>query len=156
LKVRGFTLLEVLVVIIVISLFFSMLFGAYFFVVNKSLKTMKNSKRLYGYANALYGMKKAIECAKTIKIDNSKRFSKVYLYTYCGMYRGFSKEVFFVKDNILYVYAYPYVFGDIFFYDPKLAIKLIPVEKFRAKFTVNNFINLHINNNSFNIPTLIK
>jgi len=153
---RGFTLLEVLVVIVIISLFFSMLFGVYFFIVDKSLKTMDGSKRLYNYLDTLYNIRKAIECAKTIKVDNSGHFSKLYLYTYCGMYKGFSKEVFFVKDNYLYVYSYPYAFGDILFYEPDKAMRLIPVEEFNAKFMPNSFINLRINSYRFSIPTFIK
>jgi prepilin-type N-terminal cleavage/methylation domain-containing protein len=155
-KAFGFTLLEILVVIVIVSLFFSTLIGSYFFIVKKSLKTMKGSRNLYNYAKAIYRLENAIKCSKNIKIDNSRNFSTLYLYTYCGIYKGFSKEVFFVKNNILYVYAYPYEFGDIFFYDEKKAIKLIPITNFRAEFVNNNVIKLNINNKHFVVPILIK
>ncbi|ACG57591.1 hypothetical protein HY04AAS1_0904 [Hydrogenobaculum sp. Y04AAS1] len=155
-KAFGFTLLEILVVIVIVSLFFSTLIGSYFFIVKKSLKTMKDSKNLYNYAKAIYNLENAIKCSKSIKIDNSKNFSTLYLYTYCGIYKGFSKEVFFVKDNTLYIYAYPYEFGDIFFYDEKKAIKLIPITNFRAEFINNDLIKFNINNKHFIVPILIK
>ncbi|MGC9287102.1 MAG: type II secretion system protein [Hydrogenobaculum sp.] len=155
-KAFGFTLLEILVVIVIVSLFFSTLIVSYFFIVKKSLETMKDSKNLYNYTNVIYNLENAVKCSKNIKIDNSKNFSTLYLYTYCGIYKGFSKEVFFVKDNTLYVYAYPYEFGDIFFYDEKKAIKLIPITNFRAKFITNGLIKFNVNNKHFIVPILIK
>ena len=154
---KGFSLLEIIVVIVIVSLFFATIISSYLFVINKSLNIIKNSNVLYKNVNALYNIEKAIECAKDIKIDNTKEQSIVFIYTFCGMYKGFSKEVLFVKNGYLYVYTYPYKFGNIFFYDKAKSTKLIPVENFKAKFIISNYkiIELNINGAIHYIPILL-
>ncbi len=153
---KGFTLLEVIVVIVILSLFFGVLIGSYFFIINKSLKTIKGSKDTYDYANLIYNLERAVLCSKDLKIDNSKDFSTIYMYTSCGVYNGFSKEGLFVKDGYLYMYSYPYKIGDLFFYDDKKSIKLIPAYKFSAKFLVGSTktLDVKINNISLKIPII--
>lgn len=153
-KNNGFTLLEIIVVMVILSLFFSSLIGSYIFIVNKSLKTIKSSQNLYSYTKSIYLLKNSVACAKDIKIDNSQEYPKLYLYTYCGVYKGFSKEVFFVKDHHLYLYAYPYKFGSLYFYDKTKATKLIPIKIFKAKFLSKSMISIYIDQNRFNIPLL--
>lgn len=154
---KGFTLLEILVVMLILSLFFSIAISSYIFIVNKSLKTMRSSHTSYKHMYTLYSIEKAINCAKNINIDNSKDNSVIYMYTYCGMYPGFSKEVYFIKDGYLYVYAYPYIIGDMKFYDTHHSIKLIKAYNLKAKFIASSpykILNLNLNGISFNIPIL--
>lgn len=153
---KGFTLLEILIVIIIISLFFGVAISSYIFIVNKSLKTIKNSNKTYKYTYTIYTLEKSINCAKDIKIDNSKDNSVIYLYTYCGIYPGLSKEVFFIKNNYLYVYSYPYIIGDMTFYEQSKATKLIKANTLKAKFIPGpkKIINLNLDGLSLNIPIL--
>ncbi len=154
---KGFTLLEILVVIVILSLFFSIAIASYIFIVNKSLKTIKELRSSYKYIYTLYSIEKAINCAKNIKINNSKDNSIIYMYTYCGMYPGFSKEVYFIKDNYLYVYAYPYILGDMTFYDKNHSIKLVEAHNLKAKFVISSpykMVKLNLNDISIDIPIL--
>lgn len=157
-KKNGFSLIELSVVLVIASLFFSVLITAVYTLINLERKNIKEAKKLEDEAFTLWIIQRAFLCSKgPIDIEKKGKYSIIYLYTYCAKdEKGLAKEVFFVKDGYLYLYEFPYVYGSKKFYDENKAQKLLKVKEFYIKFYKDkNYFILNLNNKTAYLSKLL-
>ncbi|MEZ0360718.1 MAG: prepilin-type N-terminal cleavage/methylation domain-containing protein [Hydrogenobacter sp.] len=118
---RGFTLLEVLLVLVLIGILFGLISYTFYSLVTNSLSLAKDSERLKEDASLLWNIQRKILSSKSIYLEKDKLF----IITSAGdYYEGMVKCAYIYKDGILYYYEFPYPYGDIRFYEEDKLIKL--------------------------------
>lgn len=123
---KGFTLLEVLLVLVLISLLFGTLSYTYYSALNSSLDLARDSQKLRQEAYLLWNLKRKVVSAKILHMEKDKLF----MITSAGdYYDGMVKCAYIYKEGVLYYYEFPYPYGDIKFYEED---KLIKLGKFNA------------------------
>ncbi len=116
---RGFTLLEVLITLSLLSLIFIIAFGSYVRIINSSTDAVKRSEALYEELRLFWEFNRAFVGAKRILLKNSR---EVYLITSGGSrFKGIVFRAFVSKEDGLYEYEFPY--------PPKVMRIRIPKEK---------------------------
>ncbi|MGC8942156.1 MAG: type II secretion system protein [Sulfurihydrogenibium sp.] len=125
---KGFTLIEVLVVIAIISLVFGVLSYSLYSSITNSLELSKTSENIKNLSSFFWDMEKKFSTSKALYLKNFNGSPVLTLYNTAGNNKGLVKSVFFIKDNFLYYYEYPYIYADPFFYDEKESYKLFKVK----------------------------
>ncbi len=127
---KGFTLLEVLVVLMIVGVLFSVLsYSLYSFLTN-STNLLADSERLKQEASLLLNIQRKVLSAKTLHIEKDKLF----MITSAGdYYEGVVKCAYIYKDKTLYYYEFPYPYGDIRFYEEDKLVKLGRFENFSVR-----------------------
>ena len=124
---KGFTLVEVLVVLILISLLFSFLFIAFFQSVQSSLNIEKSANQIKKQANLYWFLEKLVYTAQNFSIING---TAIYFKGPCGLFhKGIVKCALIYKKPWLYYYEYPYYFEPITDFRNETPIKLERLEK---------------------------
>ncbi|RLJ70877.1 prepilin-type N-terminal cleavage/methylation domain-containing protein [Hydrogenivirga caldilitoris] len=109
-KVRAFTLIEVLVVLTLLGLTFSALLLVFSRGIDSSLGITEESERLKLKASLFWDIQRKITGAKRIRVENNN----LYMITSGGtIYRGVVKCAYIFKDGRLYYYEFPYPYGAI-------------------------------------------
>lgn len=122
---KGFTLIEVLIVIILIGLIFSLLSMIFYSNINNSLNLILESERLKKEASFFWNIQRKIASAKEIHLDKGN----LYMLTTAGdYYEGVVKSAYIFRDGNLFYYEFPYPYGDLRFYEED---KLYNLGKFK-------------------------
>lgn len=116
---NAFTLIEVLIVITIISLVSSVLSYSLYSSIKNSIEISKRSQEIKNLSSFFWDMQRKFSTSTTIYLKNIDNSPILSLYNTAGYNKGLVKSVFFVKDNFLYYYEYPYIYADPFFYDEK-------------------------------------
>lgn len=122
---RGFTLIEVLIVVILIGLIFSLLSMIFYSNINNSLHLILESEKLQREASLFWNIQRKIASAKEIQLDKGN----LHMLTTAGdYYEGVVKSTYIFRDGNLFYYEFPYPFGDLRFYEED---KLYNLGKFK-------------------------
>jgi prepilin-type N-terminal cleavage/methylation domain-containing protein len=128
---KAFTLVEVLIVITLISLVFSVLAFSFYSSVKNSLDISKKSQEIKNLSSFFWDMERKFSTSNTIYLKNLNSTPILTLYNTSGYNKGLVKSVFFLKDGFLHYYEYPYIYADPFFYDEKNSYRLFKVENIK-------------------------
>jgi prepilin-type N-terminal cleavage/methylation domain-containing protein len=131
---KGFTLIEVLIVLTVISLVFTVLSYSLYNSIKSSIEVSNSSNSLKDKAIFFWDMERKFFTAKEIFLKNNI----LTLYNTSGYTKGLVKSVFFVKDGFLWYYEFPYVYADPYFYDEKNSIKMFKVKDLKIYVVLND------------------
>ena len=109
-KDRAFTLIEVLVVLTLIGLTFSILLLVLSRGIDSSLNLSEGSEALKGEASLFWELQRKILGAKRIKVDRES----IYMVTTGGSFNeGVVKCAYLFRDGKLYYYEFPYPYSAI-------------------------------------------
>ncbi len=121
---RAFTLIEVLVVLTIMGLVFSVLILVFSRGIDSSLNITQKSEDLKRKAVLFWDLQRKVFGAKEIKIDPKG----IYMLTSAGSFnKGVVKCAYIFKDKKLYYYEFPYLLGAL---DEVDEDKLIEVGRF--------------------------
>lgn len=110
LKRRAFTLVEVLVVLTLIGLTFSLLLLVFSRGVDSSLNVSSRGEGLRMGAQLFWDLQRKVLGATRIKVENNN----LYMVTSAGdFYPGVIKCAYIYRDGELYYYEFPYPYGAI-------------------------------------------
>lgn len=126
-KQRGFTLIEVLIVLTIIALVFSLLSTVFYSNIQNSLNLISLSEKLKTEAGLFWNMQRKVFSAQEIYLERGN----LYMITSAGdYYHGVVKSAYIYKykEQKLYYYEFPYPYGDLKFYEED---KLILVGEFK-------------------------
>lgn len=156
---KGFTLIEILVVLTLIGIVFSVLSFGFYNSIYSSLSISQRSRELEDVAKFYWDFQRKFSTSKQIFIKKiSQNNYIITLYNTSGEFsKGLVKSVYFTKENFLWYYEYPYLFADPYFYDETKSVKVIPVKDFNVEINYNgqkveeaqgflDFLKLNINN----------
>jgi prepilin-type N-terminal cleavage/methylation domain-containing protein len=147
----GFTLVEVLVVLILLGLIFSTVTFLFWSTVNSSINIVKNSERLKQKALLFWQLQKAFYGAKNFYLEGGK---KLFLITSGGQYyKGIVKAVFIYKNSTLYYWEFPYPYGNLTDYN---ASELQPLYHFSSVSFIALNEELKGFENYYQMPYLLK
>lgn len=127
---KGFTLLEVLLVLILVSLLFGVLSYSFYSFLTNSTSLLADSEKLKQEASLLLNIQRKVLSAKTLYMEKDKLFMITPVGDY---YEGVIKCAYVYKDKTLYYYEFPYPYGDIRFYEEDKLIKLGRFDTFSIK-----------------------
>ncbi len=125
---KGFTLIEVLIVILLIGLIYSILSMIFYSNIGNSLNIISDSEKLKREANFFWNIQRKVASAKEIHLNKGN----LYMLTTAGdYYEGLVKSVYILREGNLYYYEFPYPYGDLRFYEEDKLYNLGKVEKFQ-------------------------
>jgi len=128
-KGRAFTLVEVLVVLTLIGLTFSILLFVFSRGVNSSLSLSQSSERLKSEASLFWELQRKVVGASRIKVSRDG----LYMITTGGSFNGgVVKCAYLYRDGDLYYYEFPYPYGAIDEVDENGLYKLGTFTEFRV------------------------
>lgn len=117
---EAFTLVEVLIVLTILSLIFTLLSLSFSRAVNSSLSGIKNSENLKKEIILFWELRKALTGARKILL----RERELYLETSGGeFFKGIVKKAYIFKEGTLYTYEFPYPSGSLDLYEEEKLIK---------------------------------
>jgi len=126
----SFTLVEVLIVLLLISLTFSILFFSFSRIISYSLHVSSEAERIKGELMLFWELTRAFTGARKFLLQEGR---KVFLLTSGGsIYRGLVKKAFIYKDGSIYTYEFPYGAGSLDFFEEEKLLKLLNAEDFRV------------------------
>ncbi|NPB05280.1 MAG: prepilin-type N-terminal cleavage/methylation domain-containing protein [Aquificae bacterium] len=126
----GFTLVEVLVVVILLSLVLSTVLFLYKSAFDASGTLLKESERLERISSLYWDLTRAVYGAKRLKLVNG---TELYLITTGGkFYRGVVKAAYVFKNRTLYYYEFPYPYGSIDDFGSQKPVELGRFESFKV------------------------
>lgn len=126
---RAFTLVEVLVVLTLIGLTFSMLILIFSRGADSSLNVSRRAESLKTEARLFWDMERKILGAKRVKVEGKN----LYMITSAGdFYRGVVKCAYLFRDGELYYYEFPYPYGAIDEIDENNLYRLGKVKDFEV------------------------
>lgn len=128
---KAFTLVELLVVITIVSLVFSVLSYSLYSAIKNSLDVSGRSEYVKNLSSFFWDMQKKFSTSKMIYLKNLDGNPILTLYNTSGYNKGLVKSVFFIKDGFIYYYEYPYIYGDPFFYDEKESYRLFKISSIK-------------------------
>ncbi len=161
-KDRAFTLVEVLVVLTLIGLTFSVLLFVFSRGVDSSLNLTGRAERLKLEARLFWDLQRKILGAKRLKVENNN----LYLITSAGdFYPGVVKCAYLYRDGELYYYEFPYPYGAIDEVEEGRLYLLGKVENFEVIAVVGNreentyeglplFVKVKLNGREFLLETI--
>ncbi len=133
-KDKAFTLVEILVVLALFGLIFSLIAFSFHNVVRNSLNLIESGSKIKDNAIVFWDLQKAVLSAKDIYIQDEGENSVLYLITAGGLFEdGVVKASFYVKDGFLYYKEFPYNYGDIRYMDEGREYKIAKVENFKVR-----------------------
>ncbi|SNZ16356.1 pilus assembly FimT family protein [Hydrogenobacter hydrogenophilus] len=127
---KGFTLLEVLIVLMLVGILFGVLSYSFYSFLTNSTNLLADSEKLKQEANLLLDIQRKVLSAKTLYMEKDKLFMITSVGDY---YEGVVKCAYIYKDKTLYYYEFPYPYGDIRFYEEDKLIKLGRFDTFYVK-----------------------
>jgi prepilin-type N-terminal cleavage/methylation domain-containing protein len=108
---KAFTLLEILVVILILSVFFSTLTFLFKNSFDSAVGLLEKNSKLQRDINIFWQLTRAIYGAKRLILRNG---TDLYLITTGGLfYPGVVKSVYLYKNGTLYYYEFPYPYGPL-------------------------------------------
>ncbi len=127
---KGYTLLELLIVLTLISLIFSLISFSLYSNVKSSLNIVKSSEHLKEEVLFFWELQKLFYSAQEIVIRDGER---AHLLTRGGrFYRGLVMVSLIFKDGKLYYYEFPYFKNSVDYYEED-KLRLIPwVKEFKV------------------------
>lgn len=128
---RGFTLIEVLLAITLMGVFFGIISYSFYSSVKNSYLLLNSAELTKEEALLFWNLQRKIVGAKEIYL---KRDSLFIISSAGDYYQGMVKCAYIFRDGWLYYYEFPYPYGDISFYEEEKLIKLSPFRElsFRA------------------------
>jgi|GEM_PF-719466 prepilin-type N-terminal cleavage/methylation domain-containing protein len=145
---KGFTLLEVLLVLTLVSLLFGVLSYSFYSFLTNSTKLLADSEKLKEEASLLLDIQRKVLSAQTLYMEKDKLFMITSAGSY---YEGVVKCAYIYKDRTLYYYEFPYPYGDIRFYEED---KLIKLGRFNA-FSIRAYEKGHFSDIFQGIPEIV-
>lgn len=124
---KGFTLIEVLLVLTLIGFIFLILSTVFYSNIHNSLNLITNSEKLKNEADLFWNIQRKVFSAQEIYLERGN----LYMITSAGdFYQGVVKSAYIYKykEQKLYYYEFPYPYGDLKFYEED---KLLLVGEFR-------------------------
>ncbi len=107
---KAFTLIEVLLVLTLMGLVFSVLLIIFSRAVESSLNVYRNSQELKSKAVLFWDLERKVFGARRIKIEPGA----IYLITSAGSFnKGIVKSAYIFREGELYYYEFPYPYGAI-------------------------------------------
>ena len=108
---KAFTLLEILVVILILSVFFSTLTFLFKSSFDTASEVLTKNRELQRDIDIFWQLTRAIYGAQKLLLHNG---SELYLITTGGIfYPGVVKAVYLYKNGTLYYYEFPYPYGSL-------------------------------------------
>ena len=154
---RAFTLIEVLVVLTLIGLTFSILLFVFSRGVNSSLSLSESSEKLKAEASLFWELQRKVVGARKIKVDREG----LYMITSGGSFNeGVVKCAYLYKEGELYYYEFPYPYGAIDEVEEEELYRLGTFEEFKVVAVERNrefalyeglpeFLKVHVNGREF-------
>lgn len=125
---KGFTLIEVLIVIVLIGLIYSLLSMIFYSNIGNSLNIISDSEKLKREANFFWNIQRKVASAKEIYLNKGN----IYMLTTAGdYYEGLVKSAYIFREGNLYYYEFPYPYGDLRFYEEDKLNNLGKIDKFQ-------------------------
>ena len=161
-KDRAFTLVEVLVVLTLIGLTFSVLLLVFSRGADSSLNLTSRAESLKLEARLFWDLQRKILGAKRLRIENDN----LYLITSAGdFYPGVVKCAYLYRNGELYYYEFPYPYGAIDEIEEEKLYRLGRVESFEVIAVVGNreeytyeglplFVKVRLNGKEFLFETI--
>jgi prepilin-type N-terminal cleavage/methylation domain-containing protein len=147
-RIKGFTLIEVLVVLVILALFFSTLTFTFKETYYSSILQKEKNLSLKNKAELFWKLSRAFYGAKKFVLKNG---SEIYFVTTGGdIYKGVVKAVYKFENETLYYCEFPYTYGD--FYECN---KTYPLYRFK-EFKVFAVIGNREEKDVFKKPKLLK
>lgn len=137
---RGYTLIEVLIVITIIGIIFSVLSIIFFSSITNSLDLIENSEKLKRQAILFWDFQRKIGSAKEILLEKGELFM---ITTAGDYYEGVVKCAYISKGDSLFYYEFPYPYGNLKFYEENKLINLGKIKNFKI-LAVKDNINYEI------------
>lgn len=126
---KAFTLVEVLVVLVLLGLTFSILLLIFSRGIDSSLNLSRRGESLKMEAGLFWDLQRKILGAERIKVDGEG----IYMITSAGnFYRGVVKCAYIYRDGELYYYEFPYPYGAVDEIEEGKLYKLGKFEEFRV------------------------
>lgn len=121
---RGFTLLEVLLVLVLMGVFFGVLSFSFYSSVRNSYALSESAQLAREEALLFWSLQRKLTGATDLYLKRDALF----MITSAGdYYQGVVKGAYIYRDGWLYYYEFPYPYGDITFYEED---KLLRVGRF--------------------------
>lgn len=131
---RGFTLLEVLLVITLMGVFFGLLSYSFYSSARNSYLLLESAELTKEENLLFWNLQRKITGA----VDLYLRKDALFVITSSGdYYQGMVKCAYLYKDGWLYYYEFPYPYGEITFYEEDKVIKLGRFDEFSFRAYVN-------------------
>ena len=162
LRCRAFTLVEVLVVLTLIGLTFSLLLFVFSRGVDSSLNLSRRGEALSMEARLFWDLQRKILGATRIKVESNN----LYMVTSAGdFYPGVVKCAYIYRDGDLYYYEFPYPYGAIDGIEEERLYRLGKVESFEVVAVAGNreervyeglplFVKVRLNGKEFLFETI--
>ncbi|RMH01911.1 MAG: prepilin-type N-terminal cleavage/methylation domain-containing protein [Aquificota bacterium] len=128
---RGFTLLEVLLVVSLLGLLFGLLSFSYHSALRNAYGLNQDTQKEKEITLFLWGLQRKLLGASDLYLKKDA----IYMLTTGGeYYEGLVKAVYVFKDGWLYYYEFPYPYGELTFYEEDRLVKLLKLKSlsFRA------------------------
>ena len=132
---RAFTLVEVLVVIALLGLVFSLLSLSFSEGIRSSLGLVSLSEELKQKAVLFWDLQRKILGAKRIRVEGGNLFM---LTSGSSLYEGFVKCAYIYRDGILYYYEFPFPYGAMDEYEEDKLMEVGRFEEFSLKVKSGN------------------
>lgn len=111
---KAFTLIEVLIVLTLLGLIFSILSVVFYSNIKNSLILITDSDKLKNNANIFWSINRKILSSKEILLEKGD----LYMITSAGdYYEGIVKCAYIYRGGKLLYYEFPYPYGDLRFYE---------------------------------------
>lgn len=118
---RGFTLLEVLLVLVLMGVFFGVLSYSFYSSARSSYLLLESAEITKEEALLFWNIQRKLSGA----VDLYLKKDALFMITSAGdYYQGVVKCAYLYKDGWLYYYEFPYPYGDITFYEEDRLIRL--------------------------------
>lgn len=122
---KGFTLLEVLLVLVLMGLLFGMLSYSFYSSVRNSYALLESAELTKEEAMLFWNLQRKLTGATELVL----RKEGIFMLTSGGDYhQGLVKCAYIYREGLLYYYEFPYPYGDLTFYEED---KLLRVGRFK-------------------------
>ena len=118
---KGFTLLEVLLVIALMGVFFGVLSYSFYSSARNSYLLLESAELTKEEALFFWSLQRKLTGAKDLYLKKDALFMTTSAGDY---YQGIVKCAYIYKDGWLYYYEFPYPYGDIAFYEEDKLVKI--------------------------------
>lgn len=131
----GFTITEVLVVIVIIGLIFSVLSIVFYSTTNNSIFMIGQAENIKREAVVLWDIQRKILSSRELFLEKDR----LHMITTAGdFYEGVVKCSYIFKEGSLFYYEFPYPYGDIRFFDEKMLVNIGNFEDFQIRAVKND------------------
>ncbi|RMH79738.1 MAG: prepilin-type N-terminal cleavage/methylation domain-containing protein [Acidobacteria bacterium] len=127
---RGFTLLEVLLVLVLMSIFLGMLTYSFYSTLKNSYAIVELSELTKEEAKLLWNLQRKLSGALELYVKKDSLFMLTSAGDY---YQGVVKCAYIFKDGWLYYYEFPYPYGELTFYEEDRLIRVGRFEGFQIR-----------------------